>query len=465
MFTPPQLELPFRIKNYILTNVIGHGGFGTVYRAASTNYNDYEFAVKVMKIPERVDEKHLAHILSLESEVSALKKLDHPNMIRLYDFFREKEHVFLVLELCTNGTLDEKIAKLSYKEKLKICSDIANGLKYCHENSFAHRDIKTVNILFDMNNRVKIADFGLSQFLVNKNQKTSKAEGSLNYISPEIIIKADNSPIKSDIWSFGVLIFRVFCNCYPFTGQDKREVMKNIRNCVYSSIKIPGELNPIVTRMLKMNPDERLTINKVCEMLNNLVSKYKLSTHRLRTRMSHASLPLGIHPMFRDIQLKKVARKSHQLSDLQLKHNINVTSQPPNYFTGIRLSQTQPNQLNLHMAENNLLGGTPLITSNGSCQRLNPKITSPNLNHSRFPLLQQTPGLAPCLLESQIIDEIETIDQPNNQSLSSNLGSSNKNMSSAVNLCIPGPTSCHLNDGNQSNRCSHVVFHHLESLE
>ncbi|OHT02256.1 Aurora kinase C [Tritrichomonas foetus] len=264
MFQAPSLQLPYEVRHYILNSEIGKGGFGRVYRAISTHYIiDYEFAVKVMRLPDTMDENYRSQLTSFESEVNALKQLDHMNVIRLYDYFREDNLVFLVLEYCPNGTLEERVSSLSFYEKVKVCHDVVVGLQYCHKMSFAHRDIKTSNILFDANNRIKIVDFGLSEFLYDANQKINKREGSLYYISPEITLKRNYSPFLSDIWAVGVLIYQVFEESYPFIGASKDEIFKNIRNVHFTPRKLPYQISCLVKQTLVRNPDQRMSLSQM----------------------------------------------------------------------------------------------------------------------------------------------------------------------------------------------------------
>ena len=269
------INLPFCIRSYILEKEIAKGGFGSVYLATSTKFPDYQFAVKIIKITDstmKEDCISLKKLESFESEVQALKKLDHPHVIRLYDYFREGHIMFLVLEYCSGGTLEQRINKLNLTEKIKICHDVVLGLKYCHDNQVAHRDIKTSNVMFTANDQVKIVDFGLAEFL-EEDQKISKVGGSLYYLPPEIINKTSHSPFKADIWSLGVLMYRVFVQKYPFEGYNKDVVFKAIKNCLYVPNRLPREIIPIVTKMLTPDPDERLTLLQVQIFFEKMVMK------------------------------------------------------------------------------------------------------------------------------------------------------------------------------------------------
>ena len=309
----PQLTLPFSIRHYILTEVVGSGGFGMVYKAKSTSYQiDYDFAVKVMALPAEEDLTIKKRLLLFESEVNSLKQLDHPNVIRLYDYFIENNMVFMVLEYCPNGTLDDRINSLSPVECLCIMRDIVSGVKYCHGMSIAHRDIKASNILFDASNRIKIADFGLSRLMENQDEKLSNHQGSLFYLPPEVITKDKYAPLTADIWSLGVLLYKLFVKKLPFTGKTKEELMSNIKNCVYFPSKIPSNMSYLISKMLKVNPHERFTIGEVYNTVMQITMKKKLTALPSRVRKSQASLTLPHLPLYLDGQSN---RRNVQLVD------------------------------------------------------------------------------------------------------------------------------------------------------
>lgn len=256
----PYPNLPHQIRNYVLKSVLGNGGFGIVYKATNTLYN-LDFAVKVVCDPK---DKASKITRSFDAEVNALLKLDHPNVIRLYDFFREDNYMFLVLEYCPGGTLEDKIKNkelLLTQNKITICSQILSALKYCYDMSIAHRDIKTSNVLFDANGRVKVADFGLSE-LIGHDEHFNEFNGSRYYIAPEIYKMISFSPFKADVWSLGVLFYRLFSYSYPFTGKNNADLKKKIILGFYPQVFTPP-LSDVVRYMLAIEPDERLTIEEL----------------------------------------------------------------------------------------------------------------------------------------------------------------------------------------------------------
>ncbi|OHS96915.1 CAMK family protein kinase [Tritrichomonas foetus] len=338
-----EIVLPYQIRSYVLESVIGYGGFGTVYKAKSLNYgNEYEFAVKSIKMPDKMNSKHYKHYQSFESEVQSLKRLDHPNIIRLYDYFQEGSYMFLVLEYCEGGTLETNIPTLTYYEKIKACLDIVNGITYIHENMIAHRDIKTLNILFDSNGRAKIADFGLSQKFFQDNDKISKTEGSLLYISPEIIKGVPFSAFKSDIWALGVLIYRVFTGIYPFSGFDKDEIVKNILCGIYNLSLVPPPLVGVVKSSLLPHPEDRMKIETIQQTLTKLCKDSKTFFSARLGKLQRSSIIISSN-------IKLASGKSGPLSLTNLNKQRQLTKK---FLSPSKLAlhnfYTSRSKLNLH---------------------------------------------------------------------------------------------------------------------
>lgn len=280
----PYPNLPHQVRNYVLNSIIGQGASSIVYKATNVLYN-IDFAVKVV-FKSNISERNT---LTYEAEVNSLIKLDHPNVIHLYDFFNEGPNMFLVLEYCGGGTLEDKIAKyedIAEDMKVKICIQIISALKYCYDMSIAHHDIKTANILFDNNGRIKVADFGLSN-IYNHDENINEHKGTLSYSAPEVLKMSSFNPFISDIWSLGVLFYRLFTYSYPFEGKSKEKLIGAIMKGYYPD-KLVGPIKKVVRRMIVVNPDERITIEKL--------SKIDFFAHSTKTML---------HPIFSPKILRK----------------------------------------------------------------------------------------------------------------------------------------------------------------
>ena len=169
----------------------------------------------------------------LTYEMNILKKMDHPNIIKIYEIFEEKLRIYIVTEYCRGGDLFErieKIKKMNEENTRVIIRQLAYALTYCHSNKIIHRDIKPENILMLSESisdlRVKLIDFGTAiEYTTSK--KLHEMYGSSYYISPQIINGSYDE--KCDVWSMGVVAFVLLSGCAPFGGRTDNEIMSKVQ--------------------------------------------------------------------------------------------------------------------------------------------------------------------------------------------------------------------------------------------
>ena len=198
-------------------------------------------------------------------EFQLLKNIDHPNIIRIYEIFKDTKYFYLVTEFCEGGdilSVIQKSPKFSERMAAKIIKQVVNAVLYCHVNGIVHRDVKAENILFvadDINSTVKLIDFGIS-VKFKKDTMLKEKTGTILYIAPEVIDGEYNE--KCDIWSLGVLMYIILCGNPPFNGNSRKEVMLKIKKGQFSfSTKIwtmiSKEAKDLITLMLTQDPRRR----------------------------------------------------------------------------------------------------------------------------------------------------------------------------------------------------------------
>ncbi|MCM8833319.1 MAG: serine/threonine protein kinase [Candidatus Omnitrophica bacterium] len=207
-----KIRTGYLLKNYILKEMVGCGGFSTVYRAESLEpfplYNSV-IAVKVLH-PRRLERNQIKQFIK---EGKIAKSLEHPNIVKVFDVIQEDGNFFILMEYLDTDLMKAiRNKKHIFNEKniIDIVIKVAKGISYIHKNGIIHKDINPSNILITYSlEKVKITDFGLSQ-IVKKIFNVNKFKGGTEgYIAPEIYkgIKGDE---RSDIYSFGKTIERIY---------------------------------------------------------------------------------------------------------------------------------------------------------------------------------------------------------------------------------------------------------------
>jgi eukaryotic-like serine/threonine-protein kinase len=196
-------------------------------------------------------------------EAQLLAKINHPNIISVYDFGTFEEFFYISFEYFEGQNLRQAFStnKWTNEDKVNILSQIATGLSETHHKKIIHRDLKPENILINEKNEVKIADFGLAQ--VSGAEKLTAAEaivGTPAYMTPEQI-QGFNPDERSDLFSLGILVYEMFFGVNPFLGKDAGQTLNNIQTCRIntppSHSGMPQYIPVIIDSLLKKNPSDR----------------------------------------------------------------------------------------------------------------------------------------------------------------------------------------------------------------
>ena len=235
---------------------MGKGAQGEVHRALHFKTNE----VRAIKIIDKAKiGKHNWNMIV--SEIEILRKIDHPNIVKIYEFFESITHFYIVMEYCKGKLLFKKVdekGKVTEKEAAAIVSQVLGAVHYLHSNKVVHMDLKSENIIYN-GKQIKLIDFGLSQ-VFNPNKKMKELKGTKYYLAPEIITKNYNH--KCDIWAVGVLLFMLMTGKIPFKGDSEKELFENIMKQNFTvDLKnykhfTPNLLN-IIDKMLTFDKDKR----------------------------------------------------------------------------------------------------------------------------------------------------------------------------------------------------------------
>lgn len=252
-----------RIGKYQIVKTLGEGSFGKVKLAYHTTTGQ-RVALKIINRKTLAKSDMQGRI---EREISYLRLLNHPHIIKLYDVIKSKEEIIMVIEYAGKELFEYIVqnGRMKDQQARRFFQQIIAAIDYCHSHKIVHRDLKPENLLLDDQLNIKIADFGLSNIMSDGNfLKTSC--GSPNYAAPEVISGKLYAGPEVDVWSCGVILYVMLCGRLPFDDESIPALFKKISNGVYT---LPHDLSSgaknLLTRMLVVNPLNRITIHEIME--------------------------------------------------------------------------------------------------------------------------------------------------------------------------------------------------------
>ena len=254
--------------DYKKLNFLGEGSFAAVYRVQ----NRITDSIRAMKIINKSSTCSEADDKEIFNEINILRTLDHPNILKIFEFYSNKESYSIVTELCSEGELFQEIVdKGPFNEAYSayVMFQILSAINYCHNMKIIHRDLKPENILIverDKNNypRIKICDFGTSK-MFEKGAVQRKLVGSSYYIAPEVLKKRYDE--KCDIWSCGVILYILLSARPPFSGDSDKEIMENVSTGKYDLEsspfnKVSKSCKDLIQKLLIMDPKKELVLKR-----------------------------------------------------------------------------------------------------------------------------------------------------------------------------------------------------------
>ena len=273
------------ISHYRILAKLGEGGMGVVYKAEDTQLKR---TVALKFLPDRVNKDITAKERFLQ-EARAAAALNHPNICTIHGVEDVDGSLFIVMEYIDGGTLREKLPFSKINDALSVAIQIGEALHEAHSKDIVHRDIKADNVMLTSKGQAKVMDFGLAKLKGSlKLTKTSSTVGTLAYMAPEQIQGGEVNH-RSDIFSFGVLLFEMLTGKLPFRGEHEAAMMYSILNEQPDSLQkhlpdVSSELVHVLNRALEKDPEDRY------QHVDDMVSELR-RVQRQSTRVSRA--PLG----------------------------------------------------------------------------------------------------------------------------------------------------------------------------
>jgi eukaryotic-like serine/threonine-protein kinase len=251
-----------KLGPYRIEKLLGRGGMGAVY-AGIEEATGQRAAVKVLAahLTDNADFRE-----RFMSEVETLKKLRHPNIVQLFAYGEEGEHLFYVMELVDGKNLQDELQasrRFQWREVARIGVDVCRALKHAHDNGVIHRDLKPANLLVDRFDQVKLTDFGIAKLYGATNITVAGGIlGTADYMSPE---QAEGKPVtaRSDLYSLGSVLYALLTGRPPFASKSIAEVIHGLRFEKPIGVRrlapdTPAEFESIVMQLLEKDPAKRI---------------------------------------------------------------------------------------------------------------------------------------------------------------------------------------------------------------
>ena len=254
-----------KLGRYDVTRVLGKGAMGLVYEARDPNL-DRRVAIKTIKVENLSPEASADYEARFRTEARSAARLQHPNIVSVYDSERHGDVAYLVMEFVQGDDLKQHLdtgRRYSLQESLGIVRDLLAALDYAHRQNIVHRDVKPANLLVEANGRVKLTDFGVARIQDSGEATRTKGSmvGTLKYMSPE---QVQGLPVdaRADLFAAGIVLYQLLTGKRPFDGESEFAIIHQIVSqhpAAPSTInpQLPPALDAVVARALSKQRDDR----------------------------------------------------------------------------------------------------------------------------------------------------------------------------------------------------------------
>src|SRR5262245_2608383 len=259
MNEPKQLE---KIGRYQILARVGKGGMGVLYRGIDPVL-DREVAIKLMLTDFSEDAEQMRPRFYREARAAA--KLQHRNIVTIFEFAEEGNTPYIVMEFLRGTSLAARIASppaVTLADKLDVVAQLCAGLNYAHEQGVVHRDVKPANIFLLTDGTVKLLDFGIAKITTSTLTRQGDVLGSASYMSPEQVSGSESVDGRADVWSTGVLLYELLAGQRPFVGDSPTVIIMRILHEDPPPITgvipgLPAQLVTVVNKALAKDPAQR----------------------------------------------------------------------------------------------------------------------------------------------------------------------------------------------------------------
>ncbi|MDB5883382.1 MAG: protein kinase (serine/threonine-protein kinase)-like protein, partial [Ramlibacter sp.] len=238
---------------------------GIVYEGRDPNL-DRRVAIKTVKVENLSEEAAAEYEARFRTEARSAARLQHPNIVSVYDSDRDGDIAFLVMEYIQGDDLKyhlDKGVRYSLEQSLKMIRDLLSGLDYAHKQGIVHRDVKPANLLIEPGGRVKLTDFGVAR--IQDSGEATRTQGSmvgtLKYMSPEQV-QGQKIDSRADLFSVGVVLYQLLTDKRPFDGDNDFSIIHQIIGHTPAppssfNARLPPAIDAVVARALAKDREQR----------------------------------------------------------------------------------------------------------------------------------------------------------------------------------------------------------------
>ncbi|RDY00436.1 CBL-interacting protein kinase 24, partial [Mucuna pruriens] len=252
-----------KVGKYEVGRTIGEGTFGKVKFAINTETGD-SVAIKVMAKTTILQHKMVEQI---KREISIMKIVRHPNIVRLHEVFASQTKIYIILEFAMGGELYDKVVqqgKLSENESRRYFQQLIDAVDHCHRKGVYHRDLKPENLLLDAYGNLKVSDFGLSALTKQGVDLLHTTCGTPNYVAPEVLSNQGYDGAAADVWSCGVILYVLMAGYLPFEEADLPKLFRRINASEFvCPFWFSADTKSFIHKILDPNPKTRVKIEEL----------------------------------------------------------------------------------------------------------------------------------------------------------------------------------------------------------
>jgi eukaryotic-like serine/threonine-protein kinase len=317
-----------KLGKYELIQELGRGAMGVVYRARDPIINRLVALKTIIKgVAEDPD-----LLQRFYREAQSAGGLQHPNIVTIYDMGEEGGTPYIAMELVEGESLEQLIARrapLPLSLKLTYAIQAGSALDYAHKRGIIHRDIKPGNIMLNKEGTVKVVDFGIARVLQSSKTQTGMLIGTFAYMAPEQY-HGEHADERSDLWSFGVLLYELVCYQRPFRGDSAANLMHSICSQDPAPARdvaadCTQELDKVLSKVLQKSPADRYqTMEDVLLELDPICKGLQSATVAKLVEQSQELVQQGDYPQARDVLRQALQVESTNSQARSLLDKVNV---------------------------------------------------------------------------------------------------------------------------------------------